>query len=273
MDVSRMAVRFHGGLRVLAAMVTAAAIGCAASTASYPAAPGFHAAASDAGAVAIADRTMEAMGGYDAWASTRFVTWEFFGRRRHLWDKHTGDVRIDTTLRDGDEAVVVVNVNDGTGRAWINGAPVQDEQRLSELLDAAESWWINDSYWLVMPYKLKDSGVTLTSLGERAMEDGRPADVLQLTFEAVGRTPQNKYHVYVARDSGLVEQWDFFAEAADAEPRFSTPWQDWRRYGRIMLSGDRGSLRGNPARLTRIAVHDDVPAAAFASPLPWSPEG
>ncbi|MEZ5331564.1 MAG: hypothetical protein R2991_05830 [Thermoanaerobaculia bacterium] len=51
-----------------------------------------------------------------------------------------------------------------------------------------------------MPYKLEDPGVTLHYLGERPMLDGRPAEVLELTFEGVGRTPQNKYHVYVAEE-------------------------------------------------------------------------
>ena len=62
----------------------------------------------------------------------------------------------------------------------------------------------------------------------------------ELTFREVGRTPENKYHVYVANDSGLVEEWDFYRQASDPEPGFKTPWHNWKSYGRILLSDNRG---------------------------------
>ena len=112
-----------------------------------------------------------------------------------------------------------------------------------------------------MPYKLKDSGVALKSVGDRPLLDGRPAQVLELTFREVGRTPDNRYEVYVARDSGLVEQWDFFTKATDESPRFQVPWRNWRRHGAILLSNDRG--RGQH---TDIGVYESMPASVFTSP-------
>ena len=46
------------------------------------------------------------------------------------------------------------------------------------MLDDAHGAWINDSYWLVMPYKLLDPGVRLRHLGERTTSEGETADVL-----------------------------------------------------------------------------------------------
>ena len=97
-----------------------------------------------------------------------------------------------------------------------------------------------DSYWVFMPFKLKDSGVTLKYSGKSETADGKPADVLELTFKDVGRTPENKYHVYVDEDSRLVTQWDYYENASDPEPRFQMPWQNWQKQGGIMLSADRG---------------------------------
>ena len=229
-----------------------------------PPAPGFDAAGSDAAAIEIADRVMEAMGGRQAWDETRYITWNFFGNRRHLWDKHSGDIRVEGKDREsGESYLVLMNLHDKTGRAWQAGEEVTDEETLASMIERGESAWINDAYWLVMPYKLKDSGVTLKHLGDGAMEDGREADVLELTFREVGRTPENKYHVFVARDTGLVEQWDFYASAEDAEPRFKTPWHDWVRHGQIMLSDNRGE-NGH----TGVAVLDAPPAGALDSPDP-----
>ena len=93
------------------------------------------------------------------------------------------------------------------------------------------------------------------------MQDGRRADVLELTFEGVGLTPQNKYEVCVDKETRLVGEWSFFSNASDAEPRFTMPWNDWRRVGPIMLCGDHGRQAD-----WRLAVYDGLPRTVFTSP-------
>jgi len=227
-------------------------------------APGFDLEGSDPQAIAIADQVMEAMGGREAWDETRYLTWNFFGRRRHVWDKQTGDIRVEGVDRDsGESYLILMNLHTGDGRAWSDGVEITDPDARAERLDAGEAAWINDSYWVFMPYKLKDTGVTLLHLGEHEMLDGRPAEVLELTFEGVGRTPENRYHVYVASDSGLVEQWDYYEDAEDEEPSFQIPWHGWTRHGSILLSADRGENDH-----TDLAVLEDVPRSVFESPEP-----
>lgn len=216
----------------------------------------------DQKAIGLASSVMEAMGGQEAWDSTRHISWTFFGRRHHVWNKLTGDVRIEGKEKDTEiPYVILMNVHSKKGRAWKSGVEVSDGDALAGMLDFGEGVWINDSYWLVMPYKLRDPGVTLTYQGERSMADGRSAEVLDMTFEEVGRTPENRYEIYVAKDSGLVEQWDFYTEARDEKPAFQIPWHGWKKYGTIRLSGDRG--RG---QLTDIAVYDDLPRPVYENP-------
>lgn len=224
----------------------------------YPPAKGFNAEGSDAKAIAIADQVMANMGGWENWNKTHYVTWKFFGRRFHVWDKFTGDIRVEAVDR-----TVLMNINTKKGRAWENGEEITAPDSLAPRLEDAYRAWVNDSYWLVMPYKLKDSGVTLKYLGEEKMENGKEADVLQLTFEDVGVTPDNKYKVFVGKESGLVEQWSYFKDASDPEPMFTGQWLDWKQYGDIMLSDNRG--RG---KHTDVAVFDELPASVFDSPEP-----
>lgn len=229
-----------------------------------PPAPGFDLAGSDTQAIAIADQVMERLGGRAAWDNTHYVTWRFFGNRRHVWDKFTGDIRIEGTDRETKKPyLILMNLHTKEGRVWSDGEELSDPEVVAERLEYGESVWINDSYWIFMPFKLKDTGVTLKSLGEKTMQDGRPAQVLQLTFEGVGRTPENKYYVYVADDSGLVEQWDFFDSADQSEPRFQNPWHNWQTFGRILLSDNRGE-NGH----SDIAVFSELPAAVLNSPEP-----
>lgn len=229
----------------------------AATEKANPPAPGFNEADSDPQAIEIADEVMEAMGGRQAWDSTRFISWNFFGARHLLWDKRTGRVRIEVPQ---DSTVYLIDVDDNSGKVMKNGTVLENPDSLTKYVSRGKSIWINDSYWLVMPYKLKDSGVTLKYLGKDTTQQGARADVLELTFDNVGDTPQNKYHVFVDEDSSLVTQWSYFQNASDETPRFTTPWQNYKQYGEILLSGDRGERQ-----LSNIRVYNQVPDRVFES--------
>ena len=222
-----------------------------------PAAAGFNETDSDAKAIALADSVMLAMGGRDAWDNTRYIGWNFFGRRHLLWDKKEGHVRIEML---GDSTVFLVNVKDKKGKALMKGEEITEPDSLSKLMDRAEAIWINDSYWLVMPFKLKDSGVTLKYLGQDTSLNNTMAEVLELTFENIGNTPNNKYHVFIDPDTKLVMQWDYFTNATDEKPRISGTWSDYNKYGDILLSGGRGE-RG----LDNIGVYEEVPQSVFTN--------
>ena len=88
---------------------------------------------------------------------------------------------------------VLMNIQSKDGRVFVAGEAVSDPDTIATKLEHGYRAWINDSYWLVMPYELKDSGVTLSYRGVEKTEDGRPAAALELTFKEVGVTPQNKY--------------------------------------------------------------------------------
>ena len=112
---------------------------------------------------------MAAMGGRANWDATRYITWRFFGFRLHVWDRWTGDIRFEQ-----DDLTVLMNIHTREGRAFAAGVEISDPDTLAAKLDHGYRAWINDSYWLVMPYKLKDTGVTLRYRGLEATEDGRP---------------------------------------------------------------------------------------------------
>ncbi|WNJ21061.1 hypothetical protein [Pontibacter sp. G13] len=219
-----------------------------------PPAEGFNESGSDAKAIEIADQVMEAMGGRQAWDNTHFIKWNFFGARTLTWDKFTGDVRIEEPKN---ERISLVNVHTGEGKVFEAGMELPADSAVN-LLQRAKSVWINDSYWLVMPFKLKDSGVTLTYAGTDTLPGGAQADKLQLTFENVGDTPQNKYVVWVDQADHLVKQWAYFKDAQDEEPRFITPWIEYAQYGEIQLSGNRGERK-----LSDISVSEEMDASVF----------
>ena len=83
-----------------------------------------------------------AMGGREAWAETRYVAWNFYGKRFHVWDTWTDDLRTDAMMG----YTVLMNLRTGEGRVWREGEELEGEE-LANALDIARRTWINDSYW------------------------------------------------------------------------------------------------------------------------------
>ena len=169
----------------------------------------------DPKAVEIATAMMKAMGGEDAWAKAHFVRYDFRvtvdGKtvvdRAHLWDKTTGRYRIDSTLRDGKPTVTIFNVNDQKGTVYAGGKALQGAEAAKGLKDAYGAF-INDMYWLAMPWKWLDMGVNLKYSGTKSL-GGKSFDVVELTFGKVGLTPGDHYYAYVSPQTHLMEHWEY----------------------------------------------------------------
>jgi len=234
----------------------------ATDTASYPAAGGFDQAGSDVRAMALADKVMRQMGGYPAWQQTRLLGWDFLDGSYQLWDKQTGDFRWQK-----DSLVGIYNLVSKQGHVYEAGQDISATPDGQKLLTNMYPIWVNNSWWLLMPFKLKDSGVTLTYKGAGKLMHGTPAEVLNMTFKGVGVTPDNKYEVLINPKTNLVEEWAYFPKATDTEPAFRRRWSDYRRYGRILLATNRTD--GKDGRgLDHVAALDSVPAGVMTSKMP-----
>lgn len=215
----------------------------------------FSGTAQNADVERIKTKVMVAMGGQKAYDKTRYISWDFFGSRNLVWDKAKGRVRIDNLKEN---TVMILNINEKKGKVLKKGLEITNPDSVSKYLEDARKTWINDSYWLVMPFKLSDEGVTTKYLGKSKTEDGKSAEILELTFEKVGVTPNNKYHIFFDEETGLVSQWSYFANFSDEKPRFTMPWKDYQKFGNIKLSGDRGARK-----LNNIMVFDKLDESIF----------
>lgn len=212
----------------------------------------------DEKSITLVTNAIEAMGGMEKYNNTRHLSWNFFGFRKLWWDKYTGDVRIEIP---GDSAVYLYNVNTEEGKVKIAGQEFTEPDTLNTLLKRAKSIWINDSYWLVMPFKMLDEGVKLKYLGPDATLDStKMTEVVEMTFDNVGETPQNKYHVHFDTATHLVAQWEYFSKNTDNEPRISNLWKGYQSHDGLLLSGDRGQRK-----LSEISVYHSLPKKVYSS--------
>lgn len=188
----------------------------------------------------------------DGWERTRYVEFDWIVdreegeplRRSHRWDRERGLHRVRAPVEGGTmTAIIDVERPTRDERIWLDGELLQEEARTDSLADRAHGMFINDSYWLLMPFKWTDPGVRARYVGE--MEEwGRTYEVVELTFEDVGRTPQNKYRAFVDPASGMFELWQYFPDREESEPSFTNRWTDWRDYGPILLSSRREDRDG-----------------------------
>ena len=225
---------------------------------------------SDPRAVQIADQVMKALGGKERWAALAGLRWTFQSAngdtlrpgRIHTWDMRTGWHRVEGKNRQG-QAFVLVHSMDGTqSGAWMDGTAIEGDS-LAKLAKRAKSLWTNDTYWMLMPYKLRDPGVHLKYDGE-ARDGDTVYDKLALSFENVGETPGDHYWVYVNRANHRVEKWEFVLQGQSPPPDVWT-WEGWEQHAGLWFPTVHRS--GTHAVYTRdVDTPDAIPAATFAGP-------
>jgi hypothetical protein len=190
-------------------------------------------AGSDPRAVEIADQVMVALGGEQAWDALPGLRWSFRSLvgdsvrslRRHAWNKRTGEHRVEGVNRAGQRFLFIHDVGDTLhGMAWMDGTRIEGDS-LRKLLRRAEALWVNDTYWMLMPYKLRDPGVRLAWAGDTTIA-GATYDRLALSFDRVGLTPGDRYWVLVNRANHRVEHWEMVLEG-DAPPAVGYTWEGW----------------------------------------------
>lgn len=236
----------------------------------------------DSKADSVALRLLRAHGA-DAFATAPYLRFNFAveteeGRRvvaRHLWNRSTGEYRVEWQTAPDSNYVALVDVRDVAdqtpeGTAYLNGtlltgSAAQDARR------QAYGRFINDTYWLLAPLKVYDPGVNRQYVPDSSTAEH---EVIRLTFGDVGLTPDDAYWLYVSTETGRLDRWGMRLQSMpdDADPRFYT----WTEYdtlqapgGSVVLATRHEAEGGGVAILTnRLALPSKPPAEAFSSPEP-----
>ena len=251
----------------------AAAAPAPAPTPAAPAPTAFDPSKSDEKAIAIADQAMKAMGS-DAWSKAHYVKFTFVVKkgearptvRTHYWDKFAQRSRMEGPSRDGKPVVAVVDHKSHEGQATIDGQLLFDKDA-KKYVDIAYGTLINDSYWLFMPFKLKDPGVRLRYEGELKAGPVTYDKILMSFDEGVGLTSKDKYWLYVNRGSHMIERWSYVLEGQGANTAPTAwDWTDWTDVGGMKLAM-RKTQQGGEVEivLENVQVLDSLPDSIFTS--------
>jgi len=160
----------------------------------YPnATPAFDRAKSDPKAVEIADKVAAAAGGMDKWAMVKQLRWSEVvsndGKTQlegeEAWDRWNARA-MGRLLGDHGDVVVKRDIYGERLEAWGEQAgkrsalPEKDAEQAGKV---AKERWQYDTAALCMPFLLEEPGSKLGYVGEAAGDDGKPLEVLLLSFD------------------------------------------------------------------------------------------
>ncbi len=231
----------------------------------------------------VAMRLYDALGGPAAWEALPALRFDFAVARgggetqtvaRHLWNRQTGDYRVEWSPHPDTTYTALFNVAGAEGapsggQVYRNGTSVEAARR-EALMEQAYQRFINDTYWLMAPVKLFDPGV------RRAYAPGSSTAgvaVITTSFEGVGLTPGDRYWLFVDEASGRLQQWAFHLQGMDDEaaPRTYT-WTGYETLdtpaGPVHVATEKNSPAGGGIR-TPVYPMDGPPAdSMFSMPEP-----
>lgn len=147
----------------------------------------------------------------------------------HHWDVAAGTDEVQWKGKD-----VTVNLM----------APTQDENG-----KAAYARWVNDSYWLMAPLKVLDRGVHRKYEGTKEI-DGGTFEMLRLSFDQIGLTPNDQYILYIDPKTKLVHSWDYIPKS---DTVMHAMWDNYQTFGGLTLATEH-SFAGKMIRLSNIEV-------------------
>jgi hypothetical protein len=210
----------------------------------------------DAAAAAVARELTDAMGGQSTWDNLPYFRFDFVvvrdgkeaARFRHWWDKRLGRCRVEGPDDQGRTVAAIFNLKDRKGRSFTEGIVDTDSTNIASILKMGYERWVNDTYWVIMPFKLRDSGTNLRHARTERTDDGVVYDVLELWFDqGVGLTPSDRYWLFVNRRTHLIEKWEYVLQDQKPPPQAVT-WEAWTSVGPLKLSLAR-RFQGRPVML------------------------
>ncbi|MFB6273221.1 MAG: hypothetical protein ABEL51_10045 [Salinibacter sp.] len=235
----------------------------------------------------VAYRLLKAHGA-DAWASAPYLRFDFGLERpdgkqiiaRHLWNRTTGEYRIEWSRGPDSSYVALVNarkVKDGrlAGTVYLNGEKLTGAAD-SAARETAYARFVNDTYWLLSPLKVFDPGVNRTYLPDSSTAEH---NVIHLTFNDVGRTPGDQYWLYVSKETGRLDRWAYHLQ--HMPEKAPAQYYDWTGYqelkapnGTVHLATRKEAVGAEQTILTsNLSLPSSPPDGAFSNPEPMLGDG
>ena len=275
------ALLLAGTLVLPAAMSNACGPGrTSAATQTTPAA--FDVSKSDPKAIEIADQVIAASGGEAAWAKAKQIEFSekivVDGQEKvnvhHVWDRWNGRHRFEKADPVSKAELMVAYEQFGTASfGEIDNHGDIPRAQVGKMKGEAEKRIGIDAFNLLLPFKLKDPGVTLKFVEERpdpAAPEKLAYDVIKVTFDqGVGITPGDVYYVVVDKANHLIHHIEIVEQGKADDQRIGYKFDGYGDFGGLKLSLKRQNIgyAAEQIEFSDVKVSADVAEDLFVPPV------
>lgn len=162
----------------------------------------------------LAEKMLNALN-YEAYQNTNYIAFSFKNRHHYKWDKANNqcevswkDFKVNLNLSTPQQSEVFVANNLYEGK---------DKEKL---INKALSYFNNDSFWLVAPYKVFDKGTE-----RRLVTTDEGKNALLITYRSGGSTPGDSYLWHLNKE-GKPESFQMWVSILPIGGLEAT-WSDW----------------------------------------------
>ncbi len=224
----------------------------------------------------VAMRVYEASGGPAAWQDLPFLRFTYSIHREgrlvrsvhHFWNRITGHYRLELRGPGKEPYVVLFNAKTWQGWSYWQGDSL-DATGNTEQMDIAYRRVINDTYWLLAPFRLFDPGVHRAYAPDSS---DAATDAIHLTFDDDAMVPFDQCWFFVNKETGRLIRWTYVLkdDGPNTPPR-SFIWDTYEEYvtpGGSLFFSTRKRGVGTPVAIYTEAIETPtfVPKGMFTVP-------
>jgi hypothetical protein len=221
----------------------------------------FDVSKSEPKAVEIADQVLNAVGGQANWDKAKEILWTqgyiMDGKLQdvagHAWDRWNGRHRFTRYFGDGGRAVAMYELYGDVAFGYTEtekfGKVTQMKEDRDKAIAEARRRFNNDSYMLLLPFKLKDPGVKLAYSTELPELDATTADapmkydVIKISFdEGVGPAAGDTWYLSVDKASKMPAWIEHVAAGKPDNQRGGWRLENWQEAGGLKFATRRVTL-------------------------------
>lgn len=149
---------------------------------------------------------------HEAFENAELLEWSFRGTNSYKWYKQEGKVEV-----SWNENKVILNTNSPEqSEVYVKGEKVTN----NELINKAQGYFNNDSFWLIAPHKIMDNGV------ERSIVKVNDKDALMVTYTSGGTTPGDSY-LWMLNENYFPTSYKMWTNIIPIGGVEAT-WSDWK---------------------------------------------
>tara|TARA_B110000908_G_scaffold142514_1_gene170756 strand:- start:2473 stop:3750 length:1278 start_codon:yes stop_codon:yes gene_type:complete len=160
---------------------------------------------------ALATKMLNALN-YQAYKNTETISWNFRNEHFYTWNKQENIVAVSWD----NNKVILHTKNPKKTEVFIDDKKVEN----SDILKKATAFYNNDSFWLVAPYKIFDTGT------ERRLVNYKGKDALLITYTSGGSTPGDSY-LWILDKNNVPTSFKMWTKIIPIGG-LSATWSDWK---------------------------------------------